>query len=51
VIRLENVSVEYRLKAERVLALREVNLDIAEGSFDAVSRNEAVQEAYMGRRP
>jgi putative ABC transport system ATP-binding protein len=35
-IRLENVSVEYRLKAERVLALREVNLDIAEGSFDAI---------------
>ena len=24
--------------------------NLAEGSFDAVSRNEAVQEAYMGRR-
>jgi putative ABC transport system ATP-binding protein len=35
-IRLENVSVEYRLKAERVLALRDVNLDIAEGGFDAI---------------
>ena len=34
-IRLENVSVEYRLKAERVPALRDVNLDIAEGSFAA----------------
>lgn len=35
-IRLEHVSVEYRLKAERVLALRDVSLDIAEGSFDAI---------------
>ena len=35
-IRLEQVSVEYRLKAERVLALREVNLEIVEGSFDAI---------------
>jgi len=35
-IRLEHVSVEYRLKAERVPALRDVNLDIAEGSFDAI---------------
>jgi branched-chain amino acid transport system ATP-binding protein/neutral amino acid transport system ATP-binding protein len=25
--------------------------NLAEGSFDAVSHNEAVQEAYMGRRP
>jgi putative ABC transport system ATP-binding protein len=36
VIRLENVSVEYPLKAERVLALRDVNLDITSGSFDAI---------------
>ena len=35
-IRLEHVSVEYRLKAERVPALRDVNLDIAEGSFAAI---------------
>ena len=35
-IRLENVSVEYRLKAERVQALRDVNLEITEGSFDAI---------------
>ena len=35
-IRLEHVNVEYRLKAERVLALRDVSLDIAEGSFDAI---------------
>ncbi len=27
---------EYRLKAERVLALRDVSLEIAEGSFDAI---------------
>jgi putative ABC transport system ATP-binding protein len=36
VIRLENVSVEYRLKAERVPALCDVNLEIAGGSFDAI---------------
>jgi len=36
VIRLENVNVEYRLKAERIQALRSVNLDITEGSFDAI---------------
>jgi putative ABC transport system ATP-binding protein len=35
-IRLENVSVEYRLKAERVMALRSVDLNIVEGSFDAI---------------
>ncbi|MCG3146854.1 MAG: putative ABC transporter ATP-binding protein YknY [Verrucomicrobiae bacterium] len=35
-IRLENISVEYRLKAERVQALRNVNLEITEGSFDAI---------------
>ena len=35
-IRLEHVSVEYRLKAERVPALRDVSLDITEGSFDAI---------------
>jgi putative ABC transport system ATP-binding protein len=36
VIRLEHVSVEYRLKAERVPALRDVNLEIAGGSFAAI---------------
>jgi putative ABC transport system ATP-binding protein len=36
VIRLEHVSVEYRLKAERVPALRDVNLDVAEGGFAAI---------------
>jgi ABC-type lipoprotein export system ATPase subunit len=35
-IHLENVSVEYRLKAERIQALRGVNLEIAAGSFDAI---------------
>jgi putative ABC transport system ATP-binding protein len=35
-IRLENISVEYRLKNERVQALREVTLRILEGSFDAI---------------
>ncbi len=35
-IRLEHVSMEYRLKAERVQALRDVSLEIAEGSFDAI---------------
>src|SRR5881397_1402219 len=35
-IHLENVSMEYRLKAEQVLALREVNLNIVEGSFVAI---------------
>ncbi|MEI6083753.1 MAG: ABC transporter ATP-binding protein [Verrucomicrobiota bacterium] len=35
-IQLENVSVEYRLKAERIQALRNVNLEITEGSFDAI---------------
>src|SRR5437899_10504786 len=35
-IHLDNVSVEFRLKAERVQALRKVNLDIAEGSFAAI---------------
>jgi len=36
VIRLDNVSVEYRLKSERVQALRNVNLDLQEGSFVAI---------------
>jgi putative ABC transport system ATP-binding protein len=36
VIRLENVSVEYRLKSERVQALRNLNLRIGEGSFEAI---------------
>jgi putative ABC transport system ATP-binding protein len=36
VIRLEHVSMEYRLKAERVEALRDVTVEIAEGSFDAI---------------
>ena len=35
-IRLENVSVEYRLKAERVRALDHIDLNIEEGSFDAI---------------
>jgi putative ABC transport system ATP-binding protein len=35
-IRLENISVEYRLKSERVLALRNVNLHIRDGSFEAI---------------
>jgi putative ABC transport system ATP-binding protein len=35
-IRLENISVEYRLKSERVQALRDVSLRILEGSFDAI---------------
>lgn len=35
-IRLENISVEYRLKSERIQALRNVNLHVAEGSFAAI---------------
>ncbi len=35
-IHLENISVEYRLKSERVQALRNVNLHIAEGNFVAI---------------
>src|SRR5260221_3743574 len=35
-IRLENISVEYRLKSERVQALRNVSLHIPEGSFEAI---------------
>lgn len=35
-IRLENISVEYRLKSERVQALRDVNLHIRDGSFEAI---------------
>jgi putative ABC transport system ATP-binding protein len=35
-IRLENISVEYRLKSERVQALRDVTLHILEGGFDAI---------------
>jgi putative ABC transport system ATP-binding protein len=35
-IRLENISVEYRLKSERIQALQNVNLHIAEGSFAAI---------------
>ncbi len=35
-IRLENISVEYRLQSERVLALRNVNLHVREGSFEAI---------------
>src|SRR5882724_1558929 len=35
-IRLENISVEYRLKSERVQALRNLNLRIPEGSFEAI---------------
>jgi putative ABC transport system ATP-binding protein len=36
VILLRNVSVEYRLKSERVLALRNIDLDLREGSFEAI---------------
>jgi putative ABC transport system ATP-binding protein len=36
VIDLRQVSVEYRLKAERVLALRDVSLQLAAGSFEAI---------------
>jgi putative ABC transport system ATP-binding protein len=36
VIHLENVSVEYRLKSERVQALRNLNLHIREGGFEAI---------------
>lgn len=35
-IRLENISVEYRLKGERVQALRNLNLHIAGGDFVAI---------------
>jgi len=35
-IRLEKVSVEYRLKSERVQALRDVTLHLVEGSFEAI---------------
>jgi putative ABC transport system ATP-binding protein len=35
-ILLENVSVEYRLKSERVQALRNLTLRIGEGSFEAI---------------
>ncbi len=35
-IRLENISVEFRLKSERVQALRDVTLRILEGGFDAI---------------
>ncbi|MGO9528753.1 MAG: ABC transporter ATP-binding protein [Verrucomicrobiia bacterium] len=35
-IRLENISVEFRLKNERVQALRGVTLRILEGGFDAI---------------
>ena len=35
-IRLENVSVEYRLKSECIQALRNVNLHVADGSFAAI---------------
>ena len=35
-IRLENISVEYRLKSERVLALRNLNLHVRGGSFEAI---------------
>jgi putative ABC transport system ATP-binding protein len=35
-IHLENVSVEYRLKSERVQALRNLTLRIGEGSFEAI---------------
>ena len=35
-IHLKNVSVEYRLKSERILALRKLNLHIREGSFEAI---------------
>jgi len=36
VIRLDNVSVTYRLKSESVEALRNANLDLADGSFVAI---------------
>ena len=36
-IHLENVSVEYRLRSERIQALHRVNLDIPEGSFVAIT--------------
>jgi putative ABC transport system ATP-binding protein len=35
-IRLENVSVEYRLKSESIQALRNVNLHVLDGSFAAI---------------
>jgi putative ABC transport system ATP-binding protein len=35
-IRLENISVEYRLKSERVQALRDVSMHIHEGGFEAI---------------
>ncbi len=35
-IHLEHVSVEYRLKAERVQALRDVQLHVREGGFEAI---------------
>ena len=35
-IHLENISVEYRLKSERVQALRNLNLHVREGSFEAI---------------
>jgi len=35
-IRLEKVSMEYRLKNERVQALRDVTLHLVEGSFEAI---------------
>jgi putative ABC transport system ATP-binding protein len=35
-IRLENIGVEFRLKSERVQALRNVTLHIREGSFEAI---------------
>jgi putative ABC transport system ATP-binding protein len=35
-IRLENVSVEYRLKTECIQALRNVNLHVPDGSFAAI---------------
>lgn len=35
-IRLENISVEFRLKNERVQALRNVDLHVREGNFEAI---------------
>ena len=35
-IRLENISVEYRLKSERVQALRDVDLHVRDGNFEAI---------------
>jgi putative ABC transport system ATP-binding protein len=35
-IRLENVSMEYRLGNERVQALRDIHLHVPEGSFEAI---------------